>query len=132
MDCLLLELNSNAVKSTLLFYKSDISLALHKCTTATDVPNTSVACQEIASIKCELTTLRNAVSAICTPTTTAPSPSPTHVNTTRPVSLNKLVITSWNCRGYKTAIPYINHMIQNGSDVIALSEHWMWPLAPGS
>ena len=40
---------------------------------------------------------------------------------------SSLSITSWNCRGLKNAIPYLNHLISEGTDIIALSEHWLWP-----
>ena len=39
----------------------------------------------------------------------------------------KIRITTWNCRGVETSQPYIRNLIDNGSDVIILSEHWLWP-----
>lgn len=38
-----------------------------------------------------------------------------------------LTITSWNCRGLSTGIPYLNHIFDSGSDIVVLSEHWLWP-----
>ncbi len=36
-------------------------------------------------------------------------------------------ISSWNCRGLRSAIPYVHHLIADGADIIAVSEHWLWP-----
>ena len=36
----------------------------------------------------------------------------------------KIRITTWNCRGVETSI---RKLIDNCSDVINLSEHWLWP-----
>ena len=41
--------------------------------------------------------------------------------------LSQITITSWNCRGLTTSLPYILHLINTGSDIISLSEHWLWP-----
>ena len=40
---------------------------------------------------------------------------------------SKLSTTTYNCRGLSSGIPYILHLIENGSDVITLPEHWLWP-----
>ena len=36
-------------------------------------------------------------------------------------------ITCWNCRGLSSSIPYVNHLMDSGSDIVVLSEHWLWP-----
>ena len=33
-------------------------------------------------------------------------------------------LTTWNCRGLPNALPYLNHLIDEKSDVIIISEHW--------
>ena len=38
-----------------------------------------------------------------------------------------LTISCWNCRGWATGASYLDHMVQGGSDVIVISEHWLWP-----
>ena len=38
-----------------------------------------------------------------------------------------LKISTWNCRGLQNATPYIHQLAMEGSDVIALNEHWLWP-----
>ena len=36
-------------------------------------------------------------------------------------------IRAWNCRGIKNAVPYLNHLIKEGTDIFCVSEHWLWP-----
>ena len=38
-----------------------------------------------------------------------------------------LMITTWNCRGLTTGEPYIHQLAGEGSDIIAITEHWLWP-----
>ena len=38
-----------------------------------------------------------------------------------------LKITCWNCRGLSNSTQYLSELISDGSDVIILSEHWLWP-----
>ena len=38
-----------------------------------------------------------------------------------------LKISTWNCRGLQNANPYIHQLAMEGSDIIALNEHWLWP-----
>ena len=42
-------------------------------------------------------------------------------------TVNSISITKWNCRGLANAVPYIDHLIETGSDVITITEHWLWP-----
>ena len=108
-----------------------MATVLYRNNEANHVSSVSAVGQELLSIKRELCTLRQVMSTVCastihqavSPDTAAPQ-EPVFANQT---PLNQLVVTSWNCRGYKNALPYINHLIQSGSDIIALSEHWMWP-----
>ena len=121
----------NNLKDEMRSMKSDIAFLLHKSNEATDVSlaNNMVG-KELLSIKRELSCLREAMSLNCTSTVEVEVPdvlaAQKHSNTIH-TTHNQLVITSWNCRGYKNALPYINHLLESGSDVIALSEHWMWP-----
>lgn len=50
---------------------------------------------------------------------------PVTVNTTT-TTQQSITITSWNCRGLSTGAPYIDHILNTGSDIV-LSEHWLWP-----
>ena len=79
----------------------------------------------------EMRTLRNDVNSLKQHihTSTSDVASPTLLSPSIPESNSKssLSITSWNCRGVTNVIPYLNHLIGEGSDIIALSEHWLWP-----
>ena len=52
-------------------------------------------------------------------------------NTTMPPpshsSSGSIKITTWNCRGLLNSIPYIQHLISTGTDILVLQEHWLWP-----
>ncbi len=36
-------------------------------------------------------------------------------------------MTSWNCRGLSSSLPYLQELMAEGSKVLALCEHWLWP-----
>ena len=38
-----------------------------------------------------------------------------------------LTVTTWNCRGLSQGTPYLTNILDSGSDVVILSEHWLWP-----
>ena len=44
-----------------------------------------------------------------------------------PAAQQSLTISCWNCRGCATSTPYLDHMVHGGSDVLVISEHWLWP-----
>ena len=37
------------------------------------------------------------------------------------------MVSTWNCRGLQDATPYLHQLITDGSDIIAINEHWLWP-----
>ena len=41
--------------------------------------------------------------------------------------VGSLKVASWNCRGLQGGVPYINKLIALGTDVVVVSEHWLWP-----
>ena len=45
-------------------------------------------------------------------------------NTTETLPLK---ISSWNCRGLSNSTPYLNNLISECSDIIVISEYWLWP-----
>ena len=49
------------------------------------------------------------------------------INSTPTTSQQSLTLSCWNCRGWATSVPYLEHIVQRGSDVIVISEHWLWP-----
>ena len=45
-----------------------------------------------------------------------------------PVSAHhKLKLTTWNCRGLTSGEPYIHELANKGSNIIVVTEHWLWP-----
>ena len=40
---------------------------------------------------------------------------------------SKLRITTWNCRGLHTGEPYLHNLAERHSDVVVVTEHWLWP-----
>ena len=36
-------------------------------------------------------------------------------------------ITTWNCRGLKSGEPYLNSLATDASDIIVVTERWLWP-----
>ena len=42
-------------------------------------------------------------------------------------SLTTLNMVTWNCRGLQSGEPYIYQLAESGCDIIAVSEHWLWP-----
>ena len=55
-------------------------------------------------------------------------PLPTDLSSpTVPAKDRNLMVSTWNCRGLQNATPYLNQLIQDGSDIIAINEHWLWP-----
>ena len=37
------------------------------------------------------------------------------------------MVTSSNCRGLSNSLPYIGALIDDGLDILMLSEQWLWP-----
>jgi exonuclease III len=67
--------------------------------------------------KIDLLSPNHSIPPVSLPVNPSP-PTPNH----KPLS-----ITTWNCRGLSNSLPYIMQLIESGSDIIALSEHWLWP-----
>ena len=40
---------------------------------------------------------------------------------------HQLRISTWNCRGLNRGEPYVHQLADNSSDVIVVTEHWLWP-----
>lgn len=36
-------------------------------------------------------------------------------------------MSRWNCRGFGKGEPYLNQLASTESDVIIVTEHWLWP-----
>ena len=48
-------------------------------------------------------------------------------STTRIDARVKLKMSCWNCRGLSSRLPYINSLFEDGTRILVLSEHWLWP-----
>ena len=42
-------------------------------------------------------------------------------------SSHQITITDWNCQGLSQATLYLRKLIDDGSMVIVVTEHWLWP-----
>ena len=40
---------------------------------------------------------------------------------------SNVTITTWNCRGISNSVLYLLYLFENGTDIVALSEHCLWP-----
>ena len=55
------------------------------------------------------------------PTVTEPDKASTSV------SIGNLNMTCWNCRCLSSSMPYFHSLIEEGSKILVISEHWLWP-----
>ena len=39
---------------------------------------------------------------------------------------HSLSLATWNCRGIRNTVPYINHLLRD-CGVLVIQEHWLWP-----
>ena len=75
-------------------------------------------------------TLWKSCHTITTPSSAAISDGATIPNRSRPAQFDPsttLNLTTWNCRGLRSGEPYIYQLADSGCDIIAVSEHWLWP-----
>ena len=84
--------------------------------------------RELSKLKSEVSILREKANFLSTTSSQEPySPPSNPANQDPHTSSDRIKITAWNCRGLANAYPYLNHLMSDGSDVIILSEHWLWP-----
>ena len=57
------------------------------------------------------------------PTVTHPSRAPV----TCKFSRSGFKMSCWNCRGLSSSAPYLNYLLEKGTKILVLSEHWLWP-----
>ena len=133
----------NLLKEEIGSLKADLATSLHS-RREMDTSMTNTISNELLSVKQELTTLRETVSLLSSrsdcnncsdihpsqhsdfPSRPHSSPPATH-NHSMTDSASILTIKTWNCRGYKNAIPYLSSLLEDNTGIIALSEHWLWP-----
>lgn len=39
----------------------------------------------------------------------------------------QMYVSCWNYHGLSTSLPYLNSLLKEGSKIVLLSEHWLWP-----
>ena len=116
----------NRLKNELHSIKAEIAELKRKPTSSFPVEIQCRFGQELKNIRQEVSSLQKrftdlpTVTIIKFPETREPA---TQVNT----PTTSVTVTMWNCRGVKNAVPYLHHLIENGSDIIAITEHWLWP-----
>ena len=115
----------NRLKDDIISVKSDIA-AISRANTCSSSCNSMG--EEILSVKRDLAALRDRVCCISPQLHTTSTVHTSHVNPhVNSTDKHHIDITTWNCRGFSNAIPYLNQLIGYGTDVIALCEHWLWP-----
>ena len=94
---------------------------------------TSLQCgQDVELVKGELSHLNTEVErvrnlTIPSPETMKPNKSETTVICSSSPPLSSICVQSWNYRGKMSGVPYVQHMAEEGVDIIVLCEHWLLP-----
>ena len=107
------------MKCSILWYvrvgDTAYKVKINTCQLKAVMENSRVGCYFVDLWKCR----------VAAPTPTSAGRRSQYVaNTTETLPLK---ITSWNCRGLSNSTPYLNNLISGGSDIIVISEHWLWP-----
>ena len=110
--------------------KADIAMLDRKPTTTFSQQFEQHICEELKSLRQELHHLHKRLDdtgeRARSSSNSTPAPN-THNCTCPPTENQRIKITAWNCRGIKNAVPYLNQLIKEGTDIICVSEHWLWP-----
>lgn len=84
--------------------------------------------RELNTLRNDVTFLREKMSSLSAPSSQEPDPLPSYAVKQDPsITPDRIKLTAWNCRGLTNAYPYLNHLISDGSEIIILLEHWLWP-----
>lgn len=84
---------------------------------------------DLQQVKTDISNLQKANTRVTTkdlPSTTADPTISSQITPLTRRPLTTLAVSAWNCRGLTSATPYIQHL-SSSSDIIVLSEHWLWP-----
>ena len=57
------------------------------------------------------------------PAVTHPSRAPITCNFSR--SRSSFKMSCWNCRGLSSSVPYLNYLLEKGTKILVLLEHWL-------
>ena len=110
----------NSVKQELRDLRTNIASLNRR--TSSDIPGEFQMefCRELKSLKQEVSHLRESMyessGADQIPTQSSQFASESN----RSSIVDSISITTWNCRGLSNAVPYIDHLMESGSDVIAI------------
>lgn len=125
---MLLTREINRLKDELRSVKNDVAVLKRLPTMSVPI---EVKCQfskELMEIKQEVSSLRCHITqhtSLFSPPPPEVSEVDSHMNENRNCCSIKL--TTFNCRGIQNSVPYLHHLIEDGADIIAVTEHWLWP-----
>ena len=83
--------------------------------------------RELSCLNTEVERVRNLTVQSSTSEIVKPNKSVTTATCTSSQSLSSICVQSWNCRGIMNGAPYVQHMAEEGADIIVVCEHWLWP-----
>ena len=116
------EISHRLIARELSILKGNISdLKSELCTLKSmpsSLPVTDPYTSDITVIKEELKLLHNKIDSLKPPISSEGNHSATSTDVLPPnLSVR---VTSWNCRGISSALPYLHHLLKNGSDIVAI------------
>ena len=83
--------------------------------------------RELSCLNTEVERVRNQTVQSSTSEIMKPNKSVTSVICTSSPSFSSISVQSWNYRGIMSGAPYVQHMAEEGADIIVLCEHWLRP-----
>ena len=117
----------NRLKNELLSIKAEIAELKRKPTSSFPIEIQCQFGQELKNIRQEVSSLQKRFTDLPTVTPIIKFPETREPGTQVNTPTTSVTVTTWNCRGVKNAVPYLHHLIENDSDIIAITEHWLWP-----
>ncbi len=117
---LLISREISTLKDDVRNIKADIA-CINNRSTVRFQPNIEVQFRRILKdIKDELSHLRTRLNQTVHESQTKEAP-------TSPVAVTLIKHIYLELRGLHNALPYLHHLITEGSNIIAINEHWLWP-----
>ena len=117
----------NSVKQELRTLKTEIAGLNRQSSSTLPGEFQMEICKELKALKLEVSHVRESMYKNSSAQIPSQPPYSESKQEQKFSAVDSITITTWNCRGLTNAIPYIDHLIESGSDVIALTEHWLWP-----
>ena len=117
----------STLKEELRTIKVDIA-SIHNKSLVNFPPNTEVRFGHmLKNIKDEISLLHTRFDEVLATSQIPSSQASSFSTTASNLDPHDLTISTWNCRGLLNAKPYLHKLVMEGSDVIVLNEHWLWP-----